>query len=180
MLFRARLAGIAGLACALFFVPAARAQQVPENDLKAAYIYNFALFTEWPPAAMPAPGSSFAFCVLGNTPMNRSLRTLAAKTVHGRSIAVRPVATPEAARGCHVLVIASSDPARVDDVVRSLGDAPVLTVADANTTEPSVAAIMLERRDSRIVFSVDLSIARTAQLRISSRVLRLAARVVGG
>jgi hypothetical protein len=159
---------------------AAIAQPVQEYELKAAYLYNFALFAEWPAAAFAAPASRFAICVLGQSPFGRSLAALERKPVQSRPIAVRSVPTPAAARDCHVLFVVQPDARRMSEIAAALGDAPVLTVADSDHDMRAGAVVTLVPRGARIGFTVDLDAARRARLRISARLLRLAAAVHDG
>ncbi len=156
-----------------------RPQPVGEYELKAAYLYNFALLSEWPEGALPAPDAPLALCVLGRNPFGPSLAALEVKTVHGRRLEARQVPTAAAARRCHLLFIAAPELARASEIVAALGDAPVLTVADSGAAERTPAVITLGMHGSRVAFSVDLGAAKRARLRLSSRLLRLAAGVAG-
>ena len=172
---RAILAGLAALWLWLPAAPEALAQPVPEYELKAAYLYNFALLTEWPGAA--SADAPFSICVIGRNPFPDGLASLQGRSMHGRKVAVRAVALSAAARGCQVLFIAAAGAAPVEDIVEALGEASVLTVADAGAEGARAAAIGLLAREQRVVFSVNLAAVRRAKLHVSPRLLRLAWRV---
>lgn len=169
---------LAVLILALTGIPGALGQQVQEYELKTAYLYNFALLTEWRRGASPAPGASFLVCVIGRNPFGDSLAKLEGKPMHGRRIALREVASPGAARDCHVLFIASSGAGPVGTILESLGESSVLTVAESSGGGATAAAITLRTMEQSVAFAVNLGAARRAHLHISPRLLRLAAQVI--
>lgn len=159
-------------------VPSVLGQPVQEYELKAAFLYNFALLTEWPRGASVAPGATFALCVIGRNPFGNSLAKLQGKQVHGMRIALRDIASPRAARDCHVLFIASSGAGPVSAIMDALGEASVLTVAESGGNGATSAAITLLTLEQRVSFEINLATARRAQLHVSPRLLRLAVRVI--
>ncbi len=157
--------------------PAVQAQEVGEYELKAAYLYNFALFTTWPSEAMADKGQFLYLCVLGTDPLGPALDALAGKRVQERRIAVRRLAAPEEAPGCHVLYLHGGEreaPPRFLDVLRQ---APVLTVTDAPEPWRREMAIHLAIERGRLVFEVNLEPVQRARLTLSSRLLQLARKV---
>lgn len=167
------------LAVLVLALPGALGQQVQEYDLKAAFLYNFALLTDWPRSAAIAPDAGFRICIIGHNPFGNSLAKIEGKPVHGRRIALRDIASPNAARDCHVLFIAAPGSGALNAVIESLGESSVLTVAESDDDRATAAAITLLTRDQHVSFAVNLGAARRAQLHISPRLLRLAVRVVG-
>lgn len=178
-LARTLFSAVVGIACALPQMQEAAAQPVQEYELKAAYVYNFAQLTEWPSAVLGSPDAPFAICILGRGVPAPGFEGLSGKRVHGRRIELRALAAMESAPRCHVLYVGGPEHVRLRQIVAALGDAPVLTVADGEAPGTGGAVITLFPRESRILFHVDLTAASHAQLRISSRLLRLAARVTG-
>lgn len=172
-MMHARLRRFAVLLLACTGLAAApRAGAVTEYELKAAFLYNFASFTEWPPAA--APG--MAVCVLGHDPFGAVLDGLKGKTVQGVAIEVRRVGTATEARACRVVFIG----AQGDELAAQLAalrDAPVLTVADGHEAARRGAIIGLVPDAGRIGFEVNITAARSAGLTLSSKLLRLARQV---
>lgn len=158
------------LLCALA-AGACAAQPVAESELKAAFVFNFAVFTEWPPDALPG-GAPLQLCAGGSGPLYASLRHLQDKLVNGHRIAVRPAAPP--LRHCHLLVLERSDRERWVQVKRALAGAAVLTVADDRVIGADGAVIAMSLEERRIGFDVDLNAARNARLNLSSKLLRLA------
>jgi hypothetical protein len=170
----ARLALMASLLASAGTAPAI-AEPVPENDLKAAFVFNFAVFTEWPQDALAA-GAPIRVCASTAGPLSAALQSLGDKVVNGHRIGVvRPL--PSNVRSCHVLVLASSDRERWGQLRRELAGAHVLTVSDDSTISADGAMIGLTVENQRIGFDVDLGAARSARLSISSKLLRLARSV---
>jgi len=152
--------------------PVARAQSASEPALKAAFIYNFAKFAEWPADA--APADPLTICVFGDAAIADALdETVKGRTVDGRKTVVVRV-KPEGFRGCHVLFLAGGDAKRVQTMIDDLKNAPVLTVGDREQFAQSggVAGLFVEQ--GRMRFAINVEAAQRGRLRISSRLLSLA------
>lgn len=142
-----------------------------EAPLKAAFLYNFVLYASWP--SMPAEG--LTMCVLGQDDMGPAFDALAGKLIHGKSVKLRRLAQrPSRADECQLLFVAASQHAAMPAVSQALQGLPVLIVADAGAYAPELPMIMLEREGSRLVFQVNLGLARAAGLRLDPKLLRLA------
>ena len=155
-------------------LPAA-AQDVTEPALKAAYIYNFAKFTQWPADAMAA-GSPLALCVIGDTAIGRALeQAVKGLTLSGRAMSVPQLAadTPSLA-GCHIAYLSGLTAAQAAKIMSGLRDASVLTISDAEgfTKAGGIAQFFFENGQLR--FDVQLASAKRARLQISSKLLTLA------
>ena len=141
--------------------------QVSEAELKAAFVYNFALFTEWPPGTL-ADGQKLLICTTRDERQLQALRRLQDKTVAGHQIAVT-ASTGEADR-CHVVLYARALPA--DAAAKG-----ALTVCDGPRYVCADAVITLLREGDRIRFDVDVTRAKARGLSLSSKLLRVARRV---
>jgi hypothetical protein len=155
--------------------PAPVAAPVAEYRLKAAYIFNFAVFAEWPADTLAA-GEPLQLCAYAGNTLLDALQGLADKAVNGHKLAVRALAS-DSTRGCHLLVLDRQDRERWPLLHRSLAFASVLTVADDRQIAAAGAMLSLFMEDQRIVFDADLGAVRTARLQISSKLLRLARSV---
>ncbi|MGH9351961.1 MAG: YfiR family protein, partial [Terriglobia bacterium] len=101
-----------------------------EYQVKAAYIYNFGRFVEWPTKGSANAGATFPICVLGMDPFGRTLdRLVAGQTIDGMSVVARRVSTPEEAAGCRILFISSSEDSALNGILSTLSNASVLTVS---------------------------------------------------
>ena len=172
----------AALLAVLFLALPAAAARSPEKELeykvKAAVLYNFAKFVEWPAAAFPEPRSPFNLCVLGDDPFGPSLdRTVAGESIDGRPIAVQRGARLAELKGCHLLFVSHSERERQREVLAALRDAAVLTVGDAGRFLDDGGMIDFVLEGNKVRFEVNLTAVEKSPLKISSKLLRLA-RVV--
>lgn len=147
---------------------------VPESDMKAAFVFNFAVFTEWPQEVLTG-GAPISLCASASSAMFASLSQLNDKMVNGHRVAVRTSAT--SVRSCHVLVLERADRERWGQLKRDLSGTSVLTVADDRAIGADGAVIAMSTEEQRIGFSVDLAAVRAARLTLSSKLLRLARSV---
>ncbi|NRR31530.1 YfiR family protein [Oxalobacteraceae bacterium] len=150
--------------------------QVPENDLKAAFVFNFAVFTQWPDEALP-PGAPLQLCAYAGNPLQGALHNLSDKQVNGHRVQLRQPGAGATLRACHVLVLDAQDRERWAGLRRELAGASVLTVADDHVIGSDGAILALLSDHSRIAFDADMGAARGARLSISSKLLRLARSV---
>lgn len=168
-------AGLLAAAVLLLHAPAARAQ-ADERALKAAYLFNFIQFTQWP---VP-PEEPFRLCVLGRTPMDEHLAKLEGKPVlGGLHISVRRLGPREPFTGCHALYLDDSQRGQADEVLNRLAGAPVLTITDGDGLADKGMMIEIHKREARLGFEVNLKVARRANLAFSARMLKLATYVAG-
>ena len=171
-----RLCAFLGIVLAgAVWVRVAHAQmQASEVEVKAAFIYNFALFTTWPAGAI-AGDAPMVLCVSPDHPLRAALQKLTGKSVRGHRLQIRSIDNGSVA-GCHVLVI--------DDHVGTVpldAATPVLTVSDTGKAVRAGGGVgpivALALQDNRVVFDIDAAAARQAHLDISSQLLRLARSV---
>ena len=165
----------AALAILLLTPLPAAAQGVTEPALTAAFIYNFAQFTEWPADVMPA-AEPMLFCVLGDAAIGEALaQAIKDRTLAGHIMEVSqsgPDGPPR--RGCHILYLSGVTASHAATLVAGLRDAPVLTISDVEgfTQLGGIAQFFFDHGQLR--FSVQPESARRARLQISSRLLGLA------
>lgn len=168
---------LAVVAMALLWPAASALAQVDERALKAAYLFNFIQFTQWP---VP-PEEPFRLCVLGRTPLDEHLARLEGKPVlNGLHVSIRHVMPRESLAGCHALYVDDSQRQQVDEVLGRLAGAPVLTITDGDGLADRGMMIEIHKRDARLGFEVNLKVARRANINFSARMLKLASYVAGG
>ena len=150
-----------------------------EYDVKAAYLYNFARFVEWPTAAPHRQSdATLDICVLGQDPFGGRLDAMMADaTVRGRKLATRRLTSATAAAGCHVLFVGASDEREVSRVLATLAQADVLTVSDMPEFVRLGGMLQFVVQGSRVRFHVNLAACEAAGLRVSSDLLRVASTV---
>jgi hypothetical protein len=154
----------------------ASGQDVTEPALKAAFIYNFAKFTEWPVDVVPA-AEPFVLCVVGDTAVGDALtRAVQARMLGGHRLTVAYLEPGAPQRVCHILYVSGVTAVRAAQLVAPLRDVPVLTISDLNgfTDLGGIAQFFFEQ--GRLRFNVRVESASRARLKISSRLLALAMR----
>jgi len=168
---RLRLA-LAALAGAL---PAAAgaAQVSDEAALKAAFVYRFAQFTQWP----PPPLKDFTYCLAGSSDMGEALRGLAARQHEFSQVRVLTLTQVGQAAGCQLLVLSLLDRQEMLRWQLALADAPVLIVADSPEALRSGAVIALAQEPNGLTFRINNTEAKRRGLTLSSQVLKLAREV---
>ena len=168
----------AALAAALSWnAPAAAKQRArtAEPDIKAAFLFNFTKFVEWPAVA---PGGAFQLCTLADAGFDALLtRTVAGESTDGRLIVRATPESPDVARLCHILFISAREDAHLDRWVAAVRGQPVLVVGESKTAEDAGAHITFVVEENRVKFDVNDDAASRAGLRISSKLLRVARRV---
>lgn len=155
---------------------AARAQEAyQEYDVKAAFLYNFVKFVEWPAGAFAEERSPVEICVYGGDPFGRSLDdVIKGEAVQGRGLSIRRPASATGLDGCHVLFIAAVERERVAEALAAVGGRPVLTVGDSDGFLRAGGMINFVLDEGRVRFRINEEVARRARLTISSKLLRLA------
>src|ERR1700683_2958820 len=124
-----RRVGAAAIAALLLCASAGHAQNVTESSLKAAFIYSFAKFTEWPADVLPAT-ATFSACVLGDSHIREALdRAVKDRLLSGRVISVSEVQLGGSLRSCPLLYVSGVTPAQAATMVAALKDAPALTIS---------------------------------------------------
>ena len=152
----------------------------PENQVKAAFLYNFARFVDWSASSSEWADGSFRIAVLGDDRLAQALdRVVEGKRIDGTPILVERVYEPADVDECHVLFVAPSQDRRLEEIFDAIGDRPVLTVGETDRFVRLGGMIRFKIIDSRLRFEVNLNAAREPGLSISSRLLSLASSVNG-
>lgn len=154
----------------LLFSSAAWAEDLSEHRLKAAFVYNFMVFTEWPPEV----AGKLTLCVMG-ADMGSALDVLVNNKLIGtRTVVVQRISDRHPVASCQVLFLSPAGVADLPRMLDSLNGKPVLTLADSPGAARDGVSINMELRDSKVVFEVNLKALRSAGLAVSSKLLRLA------
>lgn len=168
----------AGLAClGAAAVEPLEPPRPTEYEVKAAYLYHFAKFVKWP--AEQSLGPTFVVAVLGVDPFGEVLdKTFAGKTLAERKPEIRRIDSPSAASDAQLLFVASSEKARLAQVLKTLESSSVLTVGEMEGFSERGGMIALKVRDDVVRFDINLVQVERARLKMSSQVIRLAQRVI--
>lgn len=164
------------LAMMLGAAPCLRADDVsPEYQVKAAFIYNFAQFIQWPDRAFSDPNAPFVVGVIGQNPFGDKLEAaMRNKAIAGRPVTVRYLDSPGEIAGCQLLFVPGTEDDDLDDIFKWVSDRPILTVGESSKFLDAGGTIEFLIEDGRIRFEIDPDSAAKADLRISSKLLSLA------
>jgi hypothetical protein len=152
-------------------VPAAQAQSSQSDELKAAIIYNILRFVEFPPGSA---GNSLQLCVKRGVSGDDQLSLLQGKSAGVRRISVRFIDSGRGAENCNIVYLGRTD---AGEIARSRG-AGVLTIGDGASFLKSGGIVGLVTTGKQTRFEVSMPAAKQSGLSISSKLLRLASRVV--
>jgi hypothetical protein len=152
------------------------AQEKPsEYEVKAAFIFNFAKFIEWPPEAFADTNSPIVIGILGKNSFGNSLeKIINDRKVNNRSFQFRTFSTATEATKCQILFVSSSEKNDFSKIVGSLHDASTLTVSEADGFLKAGGMINFMFEGNNIRFQISDAAAKKARLTISSKLLSLA------
>ncbi len=167
------------LLAGLLAAAAPQEREAPEYEIKAAFLYNFATFVEWPSSAFPEKDSPFTVGVMGKDPFGTGLEeAFQGKTVNGRRIVVRRGADLKDLGACQLLFVSGSEADRAPKILESLKGRPTLTVGDMGGFAAMGGCINFTIEGPKIRFEINPGVAKRSGLTVSSKLLRLA-RIVG-
>ena len=160
-------------------IAAVAAPPVSEEQVKAIFVYKLLKFVDWPDDSFAGPQAPLAICVVSDD----SFADLVEEAVKsnpqgGRPVEVRRVASAAAARGCHLVYFGASERHRLHAGLESLAGAPSLTAGDTEGFAVQGCVLDFWVEASKLRFEVNLDAASRARLKMSSKLLSLAARVV--
>jgi hypothetical protein len=146
-----------------------------EYEVKAVCVLNSARFVTWPAGSFSSDTSPLVIGILGENPFGSALQTVVGgETVQKRRIVVRSIGLEEAASTCHILFVSRSERGRLERIVERLGTSNVLTISDIEGFARNRGMIGLLLEGGNVRFEVNPAAAAHAQLKIDSRLLRLA------
>jgi YfiR/HmsC-like len=154
------------------------AQSSPtEYQVKAAYLYNFGKFVEWP-AKDTSSETSFNICVLGQDPFGSTFgSTIGGESIKGKSVLLKSIPRAQEAVGCHILFISSSEEPHLKEILAALDKTSVLTVSDMPHFTRRGGMIQFVMEANRVRFEVNLTSTERTGLTVSSQLLKVAISV---
>jgi len=171
------IAQLALLACLLLFMSSALAttQQHDEERLfKAAFIYNFVKFTDWPDKTLTHNERKLALCTLGKDLLISDLKLLGGKTIKKQRVDIQEIRNLKQTTNCNILYIAQSEKHHYRKFLAETTNKPILTISEINDFSSTGGIVELYQEKGRTRFIINLELARNAGLSISSRLLILA------
>ena len=164
---------LAGALALLACVPQAIADSLAEYRVKAAFLVNFAAFTEWPADV----GNTLTLCVYGPDPFGADLDRFQGKGIGARRLVVTRVDSVDTLGNCQAVFISRPVIGNLPRVLDILGGRPVLTVADSPGAMGQGVILNMGTRQSKVTFEANLAAARANGLNLSSKLLSLASEV---
>lgn len=151
--------------------------QPGEYEVKAAFVYNFLTFVEWPPTVTSA--GTLRVCVMGERPVLDAFRELNGQVAAGQKLEVFPLAPRDDPRSCDVLFIGPRSERSLAAIIRSLEGSGILTIGDTAGFARQGVIINFYLENRKVRFEINTAAARRAGLTISSKLLKLAGAVYG-
>lgn len=146
-----------------------------EYQIKAAFLYNFAKFVQWPPQAFASPTSPIVIGVLGKNNFGDVLeKTIRGKVINDRPLQFKQFHSVKEATNCQILFISTSEKNSLPKILDDLQGASVLTVSETDHFTEAGGMINFIIEDNKIHFQINNEAAKKARLTISSKLLSLA------
>ena len=174
----AALLALAVAACLLAGLAESRAAQVPatkEYQIKAAFLFNFTKFIEWPAGCFADSNSPIVIGVIGKDPFGSELQdAVQGRKINGRSIVLKTIESIEQARAVHLLFIPSTEESQAALVLKGLGTSSVLTVGESEQFVSNDGIIHFVLEGDKVRFEINANSADRARLKISAQLQKLA------
>ncbi len=149
-----------------------------EYEIKAAFLYNFAKFIEWPPQRFATETDPVVIGVLGKNPFDGEFeKIIRGRQVNGRNVVVRIIVSADEARSAHLVFVSAGEEDRFAAMVGALREAAVVTVGESDRFATFGGTITFVREGDKVRFAINLVSAEQARTRISSQLIKLASDV---
>ncbi len=160
--------------------PVQAQSRVDEYKLKAAFIFHFAQLTDWPESVHSENQNELDICTLGSDPFDGDLESIVGgKTIGTRTLRIRHVKQAAEAKTCQIVFVASGEMRLLPELLYQLGNAPVMTVGEADGFIQRGGMVSFCEEGDKMRFEINLTPADRAGLKISSRLIVLAKNVLG-
>lgn len=169
------------LLCLLAAVAGAQPRQVGEDfsrEIKAAYLYKFANYVEWPAGAFAEADSPIVIGVVGDDALEAVLeRVVVGKRIDGRALAVRRLAQGDSPAGVHILFVGQLAAGRLSGLRAATSGRPMLVVSDGRQGDTLASMVQFVVVDQRLRFEVALAPVTASGLKLSALMLTAAHKV---
>jgi hypothetical protein len=150
-------------------------QPIDEYQVKAAYIYNFAKFVQWPAQTFQNANEPMGICILGQDPFGHFLEdTVAGRAIEGHPLVVHHVSGAKQVAGCQIVFIGSAESRHSLPALADLTNPGILTIGESDANGVNGAVINFRLEGNKVHFDINLEAADREKIRISSRLLSLA------
>ncbi len=150
----------------------------PEYLIKAAFLFNFAKFVEWPANAFKDDLSPMNLCILGTDPFGSALDTLKDKTIKGRPFKIKRANRADDIEACHILFISASEKGNLKQILDAVRNSNTLTISEIEGFAQMGGIINFIVVNQKVHFEINPAAAERSRLKISSQLLKLAKIVI--
>jgi hypothetical protein len=152
-----------------------------EYQVKAAFLFHFAQFVDWPAEAFKGADSPLTYCTVGEDPFHGALdASLNGKMIGARALRVQHFKQVQETQECQVLFLGTAEKKTLAAVLGRLKGEPILTVGESENFAQGGGIIGFFLEENKVRFDINLDAAARARLKISARLLALAKTVIGG
>ena len=145
-----------------------------EYQIKAAFLFNFAQFVQWPTTAFPESDAPFCIGILGSDPFDGALEeTVRGEIIGHHKLIVRHAQHLEDLKDCQMIFISKSEEGHVPQILSDLDSKPILAVSEIGNFTQSGGAINFYLQGGKVRFEINPSSAQRVGLKISSQLLNL-------
>lgn len=174
--------GLLVLLFALLPRPApAQSSAIPEYRVKAAFLFQFTQFVDWPPEAFSTGQAPLVIGVFGEDPFGSFLdETVRGEKANGHPLAVERYRRLEEVKNCQILFVSRPETGRLGEILAALKGRDILIVGDTSDFADRGGTVQFVNQENKIRLRINLSAAKAANLTISSKLLRPATVINSG
>lgn len=149
---------------------------VSEEQLKAAFVYNFVRFVEWPSSAFASESMPLNVGVFGNDAFVKTLEaSLRDKKAHGRSFVVKKLTSASDATMSQIVIITKDEARKTSQITDAVRKSPILTIGETEEVlQNGIIYLFKDDKSAQLRFDINVAMAEESKLTISSRILQLA------
>ncbi len=171
---RAAVLGLFALTALLVFSPVGSQAAKDETLTKAQFLYNLALYTQWPESQFVSARSDFKFCTMGAEDVASALLWVSTgKKINGRSVEVSEVSNVGSIEGCHVLFFGETDEEKLGDYVAAVSESGVLSVAGSEKFAELGGVLGFEMISGKVQFTINGAAVSRERLKIRDKLMSL-------
>ncbi len=146
-----------------------------EYQVKAAFLFNFAKFVDWPPEAFPSEKAPITFCVFRQDPFGGVLdETIRGKTINNREVLARRINELADLKSCQLVFVSSKEGKSLSEILNSLKGANTLVVGESEGFAERGGGVQFFLEDNKLRFAVNVDAVQRAHLSVSAKLLALA------
>ncbi len=145
-----------------------------EYKIKAAYLYQFTKFTQWPAHLFTSKETPIKICILGRNPFGTLLENFTRKTSQQRTLTINYLSSLKNLSDCHVIFISKSEEKRLVQIIRKVEHSPILTVSDIDNFVQRGGIIGFVPEHKKVKITINVRASRTAGAKLSSKLLEVA------